>query len=139
MAAREDQPTYLCVSEVIQLLQFALDQTVPQLTFVAEISDITKAASGHYYLTLKDEKAQGRANQGDADGGERDVGIRRCALPATGEIRQKAKADHNRNAQHTVCAVDEIEQVGHPGDGQQQQQQRGPGTGKPKGYGALQS
>ena len=58
MAAREDQPTYLCVSEVIQLLQFALDQTVPQLTFVAEISDITKAASGHYYLTLKDEKAQ---------------------------------------------------------------------------------
>jgi exodeoxyribonuclease VII large subunit len=58
MIVPDNQTNYLTVSEVIQLLQFALDQSVHQLTFVAEISEITKAASGHHYLTLKDEKAQ---------------------------------------------------------------------------------
>jgi exodeoxyribonuclease VII large subunit len=58
MNAQKPQAHYLTVSEVIQLLQSVLDQNVQQLTFVAEISELTRAASGHVYLTLKDEKSQ---------------------------------------------------------------------------------
>lgn len=58
MQTTNTEPAYLSVSEVVQLLQMVLDQAVPQLTFLAEISEITRAASGHLYLTLKDERCQ---------------------------------------------------------------------------------
>jgi exodeoxyribonuclease VII large subunit len=49
---------YLTVSEVHRLLNEALEVTVPALAFEAEISTVSRPASGHVYLKLKDEQSQ---------------------------------------------------------------------------------
>jgi exodeoxyribonuclease VII large subunit len=50
--------TILTVSELVHLIQFMLDRSIPTTVFQGEVSEITRAASGHIYLTLKDEKSQ---------------------------------------------------------------------------------
>lgn len=55
---RIQQTTYLTVTQLNQLLQSALDDTVPSVNFQGEISEIKAAASGHVYFTVKDEQAQ---------------------------------------------------------------------------------
>ncbi len=55
---RIQQTAYLTVTQVNQLLQAALDDHVPSVNLQGEISEITAAASGHFYFTLKDEQAQ---------------------------------------------------------------------------------
>ncbi len=58
MLPESQEAAFLTVSETVQLLQNVLDQAIPPLYLIAEISEITKAASGHMYITLKDEKSQ---------------------------------------------------------------------------------
>ena len=56
-----DQPPVISVSQLSDLLQGVLETAFPCVWVSAEISNCTRAASGHYYLTLKDESAQIRA------------------------------------------------------------------------------
>ena len=56
-----DQPPVISVSQLSDLLQGVLETAFPCVWVSAEISNCTRAASGHYYLTLKDETAQIRA------------------------------------------------------------------------------
>lgn len=58
MQPEASEPPYLSVNEVVLLLQSILDQMVPPLYFNAEISEVTRASSGHLYLTLKDAQSQ---------------------------------------------------------------------------------
>lgn len=58
MSLAHSEPAFISVSEVVQVLQIVLDRAIPQLAFVAEISELTRAASGHLYLSLKDERSQ---------------------------------------------------------------------------------
>ena len=55
------QPPVISVSQLSDLLQGVLETAFPCVWVSAEISNCTRAASGHYYLTLKDESAQIRA------------------------------------------------------------------------------
>lgn len=48
----------LTVSQFTQLVRQALEQTFPLLWISGEISNLTKAASGHWYFSLKDSGAQ---------------------------------------------------------------------------------
>jgi exodeoxyribonuclease VII large subunit len=48
----------LTVSELHALLNTLLREAVPEVWLEAEISQLTRAASGHIYLTLKDESSQ---------------------------------------------------------------------------------
>lgn len=52
-----NQQRYLSISELNQLLNATLE-ALETLCFEGEISEITKAGSGHIYLTIKDPKAQ---------------------------------------------------------------------------------
>ena len=52
------EPKYLSVTELNELINSTLESTIPKVTFEGEISQITRAASGHIYLTLKDENCQ---------------------------------------------------------------------------------
>ena len=47
----------LSISQLNQLLNDGLSEIFPQLEFQGEISELTAAASGHIYLTLKDDNA----------------------------------------------------------------------------------
>ncbi len=58
MQLQPAEPTFLSVFEVVQLLQSVLDRAIPPLYFSAEISEVTRASSGHVYLTLKDAQSQ---------------------------------------------------------------------------------
>ncbi|MFM1847349.1 MAG: hypothetical protein RL417_823 [Pseudomonadota bacterium] len=49
---------YLSVSEVNRLFNSVLEEAVPEIRVAGELSEVTKAKSGHIYLTLKDENAQ---------------------------------------------------------------------------------
>jgi len=49
---------YLSVSEVNRLFNSVLEEAVPEVLVEGELSEVTKAKSGHYYLTLKDAAAQ---------------------------------------------------------------------------------
>lgn len=51
-------PRYLSISDLAQLLNQVLESSFPRVYFEGEISEITRAASGHIYLSIKDEKAQ---------------------------------------------------------------------------------
>jgi len=50
----------LTVSELNRLARAALEQALPLCWVVGEVSNLTRAASGHCYFTLKDEGAQVR-------------------------------------------------------------------------------
>lgn len=51
------EPIILSISDLNQLLNHGLLEMFPKLEFQGEISELTHAASGHMYLTLKDDNA----------------------------------------------------------------------------------
>ena len=52
--------TPLSVSELNRLVRTTLERGIPLSWVSGEISNLTRAASGHLYFTLKDEAAQVR-------------------------------------------------------------------------------
>lgn len=50
--------TVHAVSEVAEILRGLLEDSLPSLWVQGEISNLAKPASGHWYFTLKDDKAQ---------------------------------------------------------------------------------
>lgn len=52
------EKTYLSVTEVNRLFNEVLEGAVPEVRVEGELSEVTKAKSGHFYLTLKDPNAQ---------------------------------------------------------------------------------
>lgn len=46
------------MTELVQRFNATLERAFPQVIFEAEISQVKRAASGHFYLALKDEKSQ---------------------------------------------------------------------------------
>ena len=56
-----DLPQPLSVSELTRQVKDIIDGNFPDVCVVGEISNCTQAASGHVYLTLKDNKSQLRA------------------------------------------------------------------------------
>ena len=55
-----DSATVLSVSELNRLARQSLEREFPLLWVAGEISNLTRAASGHVYFSLKDESAQAR-------------------------------------------------------------------------------
>ena len=53
-------PRLLTIAELNRLARRTLEQSFPVLGVVGEISNLTRAASGHVYFTLKDDSAQVR-------------------------------------------------------------------------------
>lgn len=53
-----NQPEYLSITELAILLNSTLEEGFPRIYFEGEISQVKKAASGHYYFTLKDTDSQ---------------------------------------------------------------------------------
>lgn len=49
---------YLSVSEVNRLFNSVLEMGVPEVLVEGELSQVTRAKSGHYYVTLKDRSAE---------------------------------------------------------------------------------
>ena len=60
-AGRPQAPEILSVSELNRAVASLLERSVPPLWVRGEISNFTRAASGHWYFTLKDAGAQVRA------------------------------------------------------------------------------
>lgn len=54
------QPTVLTVTELNRSVRELLEASIPLLWVGGEISNLTRAASGHWYFSLKDAKAQVR-------------------------------------------------------------------------------
>jgi exodeoxyribonuclease VII large subunit len=54
-------PQHLSVSALNRLVRTTLEGRFPLLWVVGEISNLTRAASGHFYFTLKDDTAQVRS------------------------------------------------------------------------------
>lgn len=54
------QPPILTVAELNQMARRLLESSLPLLWVQGEISNFTRAVSGHWYFTLKDESAQVR-------------------------------------------------------------------------------
>ena len=54
------QPPVLTVSDLNRLARETLEQSFPLLWVAGEISNFTRAASGHWYFSLKDGSAQVR-------------------------------------------------------------------------------
>jgi exodeoxyribonuclease VII large subunit len=59
--AQPDWPPVISVSELNQSVAALLERSIPLCWIRGEISNFTKAASGHWYFTLKDDKAQVRS------------------------------------------------------------------------------
>lgn len=55
-----DPATVISISELNRLARQTLEQEFPLLWVSGEISNLTRAASGHVYFSLKDESAQAR-------------------------------------------------------------------------------
>lgn len=55
-----DPATVLSISELNRLARQSLERQFPLLWVAGEISNLTRAASGHVYFSLKDESAQAR-------------------------------------------------------------------------------
>ena len=55
------KPSILTVSELTRLLKGVVEASFPHVWVVGEVSNCTRAGSGHVYLTLKDDRAQIRA------------------------------------------------------------------------------
>lgn len=53
-------PQIVSISELNRLARNALEREIPLLWVTGEISNLTRAASGHVYFNLKDESAQAR-------------------------------------------------------------------------------
>ncbi|MGH8752899.1 MAG: exodeoxyribonuclease VII large subunit, partial [Burkholderiales bacterium] len=53
-------PSVISVSELNRSARELLEQGFPLTWVVGEISNFTRAASGHWYFSLKDEQAQVR-------------------------------------------------------------------------------
>ncbi|MCH7833272.1 MAG: exodeoxyribonuclease VII large subunit, partial [Proteobacteria bacterium] len=53
----DQSPPILTVGEISALLKRTVEETFPRVRVRGEISRCTRAASGHLYLTLKDEDA----------------------------------------------------------------------------------
>ncbi|MDI3260917.1 MAG: exodeoxyribonuclease VII large subunit, partial [Sinobacteraceae bacterium] len=51
-------PTVYAVSELIEILRGLLEDSLPAVWVEGEISNFSRPASGHWYFTLKDERAQ---------------------------------------------------------------------------------
>jgi len=54
------RPTVLSVTELNRSVRELLEESIPLLWVGGEISNLTRAASGHWYFSLKDAKAQVR-------------------------------------------------------------------------------
>jgi len=54
----QETPRYLTVSELAATLNMVLEETLPTVHFIGEISQVTLAASGHLYIVLKDAESQ---------------------------------------------------------------------------------
>jgi len=55
-----DSTTVISISELNRLARQSLERAFPLLWVAGEISNLTRAASGHVYFSLKDESAQAR-------------------------------------------------------------------------------
>lgn len=53
-----EQYHYISITEVHTLINAVLKEGIPQVLFEGEISQLTQAASGHIYFTIKDERSQ---------------------------------------------------------------------------------
>ncbi len=51
---------FLSVSDLNRILNLTLEESLPEVSFEGEISEISRAQSGHLYITLKDENAEVR-------------------------------------------------------------------------------
>lgn len=60
-SAIQNAPSVLSVSALNQAVARSLERNFPLLWVAGEVSNFTRAASGHWYFTLKDEAAQVRA------------------------------------------------------------------------------
>lgn len=60
-AQEHDEPPVLSVSELSELLRGVVEQSFPRVWVAGEVSNCTRAGSGHLYFTLKDDEAQLRA------------------------------------------------------------------------------
>ncbi len=61
MSSPSDEPPILSVSELTTLLKAVVEETFPMVWVAGEISNLTRAGSGHLYFTLKDGEAQLKA------------------------------------------------------------------------------
>ncbi|TFV98613.1 exodeoxyribonuclease VII large subunit [Oxalobacteraceae bacterium OM1] len=61
METLDSAPAVLSVSQLNQAVARTLERTFPLAWVAGEISNFTRAASGHWYFTLKDDGAQVRA------------------------------------------------------------------------------
>lgn len=61
MTRSADEPPILSVSDLTSLLKTVVEETFPQVWVSGEISNLTRAGSGHLYFTLKDSEAQLKA------------------------------------------------------------------------------
>lgn len=61
MTAPAEQPPILSVSDLTDLLKSVVEETFPHVWVAGEISNLTRAGSGHLYFTLKDAQAQLKA------------------------------------------------------------------------------
>ncbi len=57
----EAQPNVLSVAELTARIKESLESSFPAVWVEGEISNLARPGSGHYYLTLKDDRAQLRA------------------------------------------------------------------------------
>ena len=55
-----ESATVVSISELNRLARQSLEKKFPLLWVAGEISNLTRAASGHVYFSLKDETAQAR-------------------------------------------------------------------------------
>jgi len=55
-----DNSTILSVKDLNQMVKDLLADAIGQIWLVGEISNFSKPTSGHWYFTLKDDKAQVR-------------------------------------------------------------------------------
>ncbi|MDI3258329.1 MAG: exodeoxyribonuclease VII large subunit, partial [Sinobacteraceae bacterium] len=51
-------PTVYAVGELVEILRGLLEDSLPAVWVEGEISNFSRPASGHWYFTLKDERAQ---------------------------------------------------------------------------------
>jgi exodeoxyribonuclease VII large subunit len=56
-----DEPAVLSVSELSEVLRGVVEQCFPRVWVAGEVSNCTRAGSGHIYFTLKDDNAQLKA------------------------------------------------------------------------------
>jgi len=61
MTASDETPTVLSVQDLTQVLRGVVEQCFPDVWVAGEVSNLTRAGSGHLYFTLKDEAAQLKA------------------------------------------------------------------------------